>query len=324
MKKYSYLILILIIFLTGCVKENGTQKTIDNLPNDQLYYAKSDYVNGKNYIINVDILKDKETTILETTDTILGLKISNNKVYAIFTNRVGYVANNKISYITSLEEYVSRFTVLNDIIYYGKDNNSLSDDIYERLASKNYDKTNEKIINDVGISQLLVDDYIYFKPNTGSDVLKVLRYNLDGTNKKEIYNHSIGYLIKHNDYLYFLNYDDSYLYKIKTDGSLLTKMTSEPVTLTNHYTNIINGYYSMGVIDNYLYYLNGSDNKLYKTDGVNNSVVINDSLSSIYIKGDYIYCDYASFDKSGIYLLDKNGVEIKKVASIEYSEYIID
>ena len=329
MKKNVILFLFVSIFLFGCEKNiEGVNDKLsgNNLPGHTLYYSYSDYNNNTNSIYSVNIKTNAKETILNTSETILSMQKDDGKIYAIFTNRIGYVNKGKISYLTGEDEYVARYKVKNNILYYGKDNNNMSDDIYERLTMKNVSSGAETLLSDYGISQLLVDDNIYFKANSGVDVLNLLKYNLDGTDKKIINTGNIGQLIKGGDYIYFINYsDNNSIYKVKTNGTELTKVVEGPINFTLVYANPIDGNTNMGVIDNYLYYINTKDNnKLYKTDGSNISVVIDSAINSIYIKDNYIYCDYKDYSKSGIYLLDKDGKEIKQAANVDYVEYFID
>ncbi len=325
MKKLFYIIICLMFTLVGCTKKEDNIVN-SNKPNHQLYYIESDYQKGTSSIININMATGKEEVLLNTTEGISMLQYNNNKIYALFTNRVGYVDNGKIKYITSEDEYVSRFGVHNGIVYYGKNNNNASDDIFERFAMKDVSGKNEKIINDVGISQLLVDNYIYYKPDSGSDVMKLLRYDLDSTNKVELYDKSIGQLTKFGDYLYFIDYtDNSSLYRMKYDGTDIKRMVQGPLKLSNANVNQINGYTNMGVIDNYLYYINTNDgNKIYRTDGNNSEIVMNAAVTSIYVKDSYIYCNYNDYKKSGVYLLDKTGKEIQRITNTDVLEYIVN
>jgi len=321
--KKIFFVLLFLTFLAGCSStetKSDTNKDL-SLPNHTLYYIENDYQNSHNYIKEVEVNSRETKTILDTTETISMLNYDNGKVYAIFTNKVGYVSNNKINYLTEDDEYVARFTIKDSKLYYGKDNNNMSDDIFERLAVKD---NGDKIINNYGISQLIVDDYIYFKPNSGEDVTKLLRYNLDGSNKTILYNGLINQLIKKDDFLYFVDYKDNSIYKIKEDGTNLSKIVTGPVTFINAYVNQISGIYNMGVIDDYLYYINSLDSgKLYKTDGINNTKVVDDMVTSIFIKDDYIYINYNNYNKQGIYVLNKDGIELSKLIDYDYGEYII-
>lgn len=329
MKKKIILFLFLSIFLFGCGNETNEVNDASNnnsTPDHSLYYAYSDYTNNTNSIYKINIKNDKKETILNTSETISSMQMDNNKLYAIFTNRVGYINKGNISYITDEDEYVGRYKIKNNILYYGKDNNNMSDEIYERFAMKNISSGSVTILSDYGISQLLIDDNIYFKANSGSDVLNLVKYNLNGSNKSIITSGNIGQLIKGGDYIYFINYsDNNSIYKVKTDGTGLTKVVEGPINFTNVYANPIDGHTNMGVIDNYLYFINTKDNnKLYKTDGTNNFVIVDSAVNSIYIKGDYIYYDYKDYSKVGVYLLDKDGKEIKQVINIDYVEYFVD
>lgn len=323
--KKIFLGIACLLFLTGCTGNDN--KTVNNdLPKHHLYYVENDYQNNSTSVIDVNVASGYKKTLLNANNSALMINYDNGKIYAIFTNRIGYINNGKIKYITSEDEYVARYDVNDNKVYYGKDNNNMSDNIFERLAMEDADGKNEKIINEAGISQLLVDDYIYYKPSSGSDVLNLLRYNLDGTNKKILYTGSVGQLAKFGDYLYFINYNDSTsLYRIKRDGTEPKKMIQGPLNFGTAYANQVNGYNNIGVIDNYLYYINPNDsNKVYKTDGTNNEKIIDASATSIYIKDNYIYCNFADYNKMGIYLLDSTGKEIKKIVDYDYGEYIVN
>lgn len=326
MKKLLILITALIIFVSGCSNENdNTNNNGDNYPNHYVYYFVNDYDNNTTDIFEVNVSNGKETKLITVDLGVSMLKYDDNKLYAIFNNRVGYIKNNSIEYITDEDEYVVRFDVKDEYIYYGKDNNNGSDNIFEQLAMKDINGENEIIISGVGIGQLIVDDYIYYKPNSGTDISKLVRYNLDGSEKTILFDTAIGQIIKNGDYIYYVDYnDEGSIYKIKYDGTNIVKMIQGPINFSNSRVNQIDGYTNIGVINDYLYYINSNDErKLYKTNGYTEAIVINASIYEIYVKDEYIYCKYSDYNKSGLYLLDKTGKELKSITNKYIEEYIV-
>lgn len=326
MKKLLILIILLIIFVSGCSNENdNTNNNNNNYPNHYVYYFVNDYDNNTTDIFEVNVSSGKETKLITVDLGVSMIKYDDNKLYAIFNNRVGYIKNNSIEYITTEDEYVARFDVKDGFIYYGKDNNNGSDNIFEQLAMKDIDGENEKIISSVGISQLVVDDYIYYKPNSGTDISKLVRYNLDGSEKTILFDKSIGQIIKNGDYIYYVNYnDEGSVYKIKYDGTNIVKMIQGPINFSNSRVNQVDGYTNMSVIDDYLYYIDSNEgHKLYKTTGDTRTIVIDASIYEIYIEDEYIYCKYSDYNKPGVYLLDKTGKELKQITDKNIVEYIV-
>lgn len=319
MKKLLFIGLILILLMSGCSKKEKTENS-----NHFIYYTIIDFNSMKTNLNKINTKTLEKEILIETDKSVFMIRYDNNKIYAICDNKVAYIDNNKINYISSADEYVTRYSVSDDNIYYTKDN-SISDENFEKFAMKNISNNNIKIIHEMGISQLIVDDYIYYKPNSGSEVKKLLKYNLDGTNKKILYENLIGQMIKYDDYLYFVNYDDNKsLYKMKSDGSNIKKLLEGPFEFNNYTYNQIDGYTNMGVIDNYLYFINSKDNfKLYKTNEMDTTKVIDESLSSINIIDNNIYITYKDYNKKGIYLFDENTKTTKQIINELITEYIV-
>lgn len=317
-----------IFLLTGCGSEKQTENDANNNSDTNntggiVYYEKTNYNTNSTDVIKVDVSSLDKETVLSGTDYFGGIQVVGDKIFGLISNRVVYVKDGKANYITSEDEYVARYYATNDNIYYGKDNNNGSDNIFEHFAMKKIDGTGLNDIHEQGISQLIVDDAIYFKPNSGSEVTKLLKYDLDGSNKRVLYEKSIGYLIKSGDYLYFINYDDNKsIYQLKTDGTDEKKLAEGPFTFSNVTYNQINGNYSLATLDNVLYYINSQDSdKLYKIENETSSKISDDSFQSIKIVGGNIFAIYKGYTKPGIYMLDKDGEEIKQITSDMVNEF---
>lgn len=327
--KITVTLLFLCLICVGCVYENKSNQNTNQNNNQEnkigdyvVYYVKTDYTNNVTQLIKTDTDKLEKEVVFSSKD-FFNTVIDADKIYVLCNNWIGYIQNNKIKYLMSGESYVSRYLVKDNIIVYGKDNSNASDNYFERLAIMNTNGNDNKELHDSGIGQLLLDDYIYFKPNSGSEINKLLQYNLDGSNKKVLYEKSIGYLIKSNDYFFFVNYDDNRsLYQMKTDGTEPKKIVEGPISFNFSISNQFNGYYSMATINNVLYYIKTSeDNKLYKVDNGINTKVNDSSFASIKAKGNNLFVVYNN--KAGIYLLDENGQELKTITNDFISEFYI-
>lgn len=328
MKKLLFLALIATIFTTGCEPttiSNTTDENSISLPNHNVYYIKYNFTANTSEVIKTNVKTLKEESILNSDFTIDKIRVT-DKVYCIFNNRVGYITDNKVKYITSENDYVIRYTVKGNNIYYGKDNSNASDDIFEKFAMIDINSNNNNVINEMGIGQLLVDDYIFFKPNSGTDVNKLLKYDLDGSNMTVIYDKPMGYLVNGESYLFFINYsDNNSLYRIKKDGTDILKLAEGPINFNIFTSNQYNGYYYMATIDDTLYYINTLDNnKLYKIENTNSTKISDSSFSSIKIFDKYLYATYNDSTKLGIYLLDINGKELKKISNTLVNDYDIN
>ena len=288
-----------------------------------VYYVKNDYTNSVSQLVKINTETQKAEIVYSGHDYFSSVAIA-DKIYLLSNNWIGYVENNKIHYLMSGDEYTTKFLLSGDTFYYGKDNSNVSDDYFERFAMMKTDGTSIKEIHESGISQLLIDDYIYFKPNSGVDVTKLLRYNLDGTNKQVLLDQSIGYLIKSSNRLYFVNYsDNSSLYQMNLDGSNVKKLVEGPISFGYSLYNQLNGYYSMAVIGDVLYYINTSDgNKLYKVESGSSTKVSDAALMSIQAKDSYLFVVYKS--KFGIYMWDSNGKELKTITTDNAIEFSVE
>ena len=327
MKFKLFIVLFLSFILTGCGCENDNIQNNNNNQTNKgesydIYYVKTDFNTNETQLIKVNTDKLEKEVVFSNVDYFSSV-IDDDNTYVISNNLIGYIKDNKINFLMGEGSYVSRYLVNDDYIYYGKDNSNASDNYFERLAIMNTDGTNSRDLHESGIGQLVVDDYIYFKPNSGSEVSKLLRYDLDGSNKMVIFDKSVGYLINEDDYLYFVNYgDNNSIYQMKIDGTEPQKIVEGPISFNYSIPNQFNGYYSMAVINNVLYYIKTSyENKLYKVDNGIETKVSDESFASIQAEDDNLFVIYQN--KTGIYMLDKDGKELKTITTDFMSEYYI-
>lgn len=296
-----------------------------SLPDHQVYFMTTDFQNDTTSIVQVHVASGEETVLLEEPQYLGMLREGNGRLYGLANNRVFVLEDGKIRYITGEDEYVARFDVHDDIIYYGKDNNDASDDVFERFAMKDANGQNEAILSDGGISQLVVDDYVYCGISSGTDIASLMRYDLDGSNKTMIRDKPSGHLVKFGAYLYFIDHGDAgSAYRMKHDGSDLEKMVQGPLAFTSSLANPINGIPNMGAINDVLYFINSQDgNRLYRTDGNRQEQITNEAVGSLYVKDSFIYCTYVNPERPGLYLLDENGVQLDLVMETTPVEYVI-
>lgn len=307
------------------VSVNTGETAVNKLPDHHIAYMTVDFGNDTTKVVDVNVANGVETVLLEAPSYMGMLRGDNGKVYGLTENRVVVLENGNIRFITAEDEYVARFDVRDGRIYYGKDNNDASDDVFERLASKDDSGQHETILNEGGISQLVVDDYVYCSISSGPDIATLVRYDLDGSNKIVLYGKPCGSLVKFGAYLYFVDHSDAgSLYRMKNDGSDVKKMVQGPLNFTSSLPNQINGITNIGAIHDEVFYLNTQDgNRLYKANGDSSEKLTEDALSSLYIKDNHIYCTYADLGRAGIYLLDDKGKEFKRVTSTTPNEFVV-
>jgi hypothetical protein len=308
----------MIVLFTGCGTNNNKIIDIDY----DVYYYQNNYVTPT-LSTNISKLNTKSieyTTLLNTELSVSMIRYENDLLYGIFNGKIGYIKDNQVKYITSDNDSISRYYIKNNILYFDKQITSGS---YNTLGNFTMIDKTEKSINEMGISQLIVDDYIYFEPNGGIDANKLLQYNLDGTNKTFLYKGNIGSLIISNQYIYYINYEDeNSLYRMKKDGTEAKNIIAGPFSNKTTTTNIINGEYKMATIGDTLYYINIQDGyKLYKYDGKNHKLT-NDGINSLKAYDGNLFVVYKN--RTGLFVLDDNGLEIKQILNITPDEYVID
>lgn len=321
--KKIFLILLVSFIVTGCgcVKVSDNDANKDNSSHN-IYYYKYDFstpeLSTNVFKINTESLN--ETLLLNTKSSIFMIQYEGDKLYAIIDNQVGYI-DDKVNIITK-DDYVARYFSKDNKIYFGKDNSNASDNIFESFAMAD-NKNNQSNIHQMGISNLVVDDYIYYKPNSGSEVNNLLQYKLDGTDKKVIYNGNFGLLTLGESYIYFTNYaDNNSLYQVKKDGSNAKKIVEGSLTFDFFNVNPINGEYKLATIGDNLYYINSLDGyKLYKYDGTNTMITEN-PVKAVKAYDDKLFVIYKN--KSGLFELNADGTEIKQILSTSPDEYEID
>ena len=301
-------------------------KAAAEVPDITVVYLYNDYAKNISSLMEVNS-KTQKASLLLTNDNINQISVA-DKIYALVSNRLASISQGQAAFLISPETYVVRYVIKGGSIYYGKDNTNASDNYFERLSMISTGGQSDHDLHEMGVGQLLVDDAVYFKPNSGTEAQSLLRLNLDGTGKTAIYKGSVAYLVKSKNYLYFIDYNqNSALMRMKPDGSDVKKMTDGPFKFEFAIPSQFNGLYTLATIGDTLYYINPKDgNKLYRLDDSGNSKVSDAALSRVKATptGNALVVTYAlSSNKPGLFIWSTAGQELARIATEAVTEFVI-
>lgn len=310
----------------GAASTTSGAKAAVSVPEITVAYLYTDFAKNTTSLMEVNS-RTQKTSQLFAHSNINSISIS-DKVYALVDNRLASISQGQASFLVKPETYVVRYAMKGGSIYFGKDNTNASDNYFERLAMISTSGQNDHDLHEMGIGQLLVDDAVYFKPNSGSEVQSLLRLNLDGTGKSAIYKGSVSHLVKSRSYLYFIDFSqNSSLMRMKPDGSDVKKMADGPFKFEMAVPSQFNGLYTLAALGDTLYYINPKDgNRLYRLDDSGNTRVSDTALGLIKAvpTGDALVVSYArSSNKPGLFIWSTTGQELAKLAGEPVTEFVI-
>ena len=214
-----------------------------------MYYVSESYTKEDVSCVMLYRSSDESRTKIDGTDEMYNITLNDNKLYGLKDEMLSYIDLITMSGTQVLDTKIKEYIVKGDEIYYYNYESDKKAGIY-RYDIKT-DESNQVISGK--IYQMTVDDNYIYVVAAGKTSKSIIRYNLNGENKKEL---SDKYIVSHiavyGDNVFFINSKDSKLYMVPRAGGEIKKVTDNSVKTTGlDYS----AYSSLIAIDDNVYYI---------------------------------------------------------------------
>ena len=281
------------------VEETALAKTMT------MYYIQNSYTKEDKTCVMLYKSFDESRVKIKNTDDFEEIYIEEEKLYGIKENKLYRIdlITNEITKVT--DKNVKKFIVKNSVVYcYITDDDCTG--IYKIDKENNIEKqiiSSEVYDFDVTEKNL----YVLLKGTTSRSII---RYDLEGRNKKDISGKYIVSGIKCiGDKIYFTTSKDNKLYVINKEK--IVKLTDNKVKSIKDIVE-----YNGNV-----YYINSSDsNTMYMIDQTKDERVLKKNIQDMQIDANIIY--YRINSSIGIYKFDTESKNSAQVTSVRTNKYI--
>ena len=314
--KYVLLIIVVLLLSIYLYKQLNLYNNVTKIANKvveetalaktmTMYYIQNSYTKEDTTCVMLFKSFDDSRTKIENTEGFNDIIIENDILYGLKENNI-YMVNISTNDITKItERKVKKFIVKNSVIYcYVLDNKNSG--VYKIDIKNNIEK--QIILSE--IYDFDVTDKNIYIVSKGTTSKSIIRFDLEGKNKKEISGKYIVSGIKCiENKIYFTTTKNSKLYVIYKDN--ITKLTE----------NIVKDIKNVVEYDGNVYYINSSDsNTLYLLNQNKNERIIKKNIEDIQIDGNIIY--YRIKGLIGIFKYDIESKNTAQVTSVRTSKYI--
>ena len=274
---------------------------------DPVYSLSSIYSNGFN-----------EKTVYSNSG-LSDIFVTDKYIYGIKENGIYRLNRDKNEFEEIVKKDVVKYAFNNDVIYYITKNNKLKSINVNTKDKKDYD---------VEIAtEILVDNNNVFVVSDEKTKKKLISFDKNGDNKKELTDKSnVSYIIQDKDKLYFVNKQDSNkIYSINKDGSNEEKIADIVGVSDRGEIKEVDGSKYMFINNGYLYYINTDDgNTLWRVNlsDKKKEVVISVAVEILQNIDSTIF--YKIKNEMGVYLYNYDTKFMSQVTKRRVKEFYID
>ena len=285
------------------VEETALAKTMT------MYYIQDSYTKDEKTSVMIYKSFDESRTKIENTEGFTDICLEKNNLYGIKENKLYKIDLETKELIKVTDKNVKSFIVKNNIIYYYVVDKKDPQNTGVYKIDLNISSENQIIAAEI-FDMDITEKHIYIV-SKGTTNRSVLRYDLEGKNKKEI---SEKYIISGirciEDKVYFTTTKNNKLYVIDKNKSI-TKITN----------NKIKNIKDVVEYNGNVYYINSSDNNtLYVVNSKTDERVLKKNIIDLQIDRNVIY--FRIEGSIGIYKFDTETKNTAQVTSARTNKYI--
>ena len=313
--KLKYVLLFIVIVLLGVYvyKQLKTYNNVTQMANKVLeeaklaktmtmYYVSETYTKDGNSTVMLYKSSDESRTNIKGTDAMRNIHISSDKLYGVLEDGLYVIDLLTLASERLVENKVNNYVVNNKEIFL-----SMDDGIYRY----NIESKELKQIIENKAEQLLINNNHIYVITKGKTSRSIIRYDLNGKNKKELSDkYIVSSMYISDEHIFFINLKEEKLYMMTKSGENIKKITDNKVRGNNVLEYKGNIYYINSSDSNTLYHINLSSNV--------EEMAVKKNIDSIQIDGNIIYFK----SDIGIYKYNIETGKYEQITSVRALEYV--
>lgn len=299
-------------FASNIIEENALKD------NKRIYYIGESYTKEKDtQLIYFDSLYDSRT-IIESGTNIEKIQINDNNIFGLIDGKLYKIDKTTHKKTLVLDKKIKGYLISNDNIYLYI-NTTKSKGIFKIIDGK------EQLIIQGEVYQMVADDKNLYVVTEADTLKSIVRYDLEGKNKKILTNKQIvSNIFLGNNSIYYSNRsDNNKIYYISKNGKKSGKLTDNQIISYARDEAHFNNNNIMIEKDNFLYFIANNNNNVFRInlESLKQELIIEKQINTIQSVGDKIY--YTKIGDIGIYCFDETNNYSEKITSARTNEYLL-
>jgi len=326
--KHIIISIVMIILFIYVIQQLHVYNTVTEMANKVVEESKL-IKTYKMYFMGLPYEKDATENILylytgtdesrleiEAGQGLKDIQLYDNYIYGLKDNNLIKIDLNTYTVETVCEGDVYTYNISDAglFVYRYNKNDGSKTGIY-KIEEK------EELIINTSIYQMLVDEHFIYVVAKDSTEKTLIRYTLDGKNKKALTSKITVYnIIQDKDNIYYINNSDkNKIYMVSKDGTKNYAITKGSSVID---TSKYNGNHLASVIEDKVIYINSVDNKVYVCSNNEEKILVDNEIKYIQLNGKMLYV--ALKNKIEIHRLNIETSELEKITSARFSEFIFE
>lgn len=312
---YVYKQLHLYNTVTKIANQVVEENALNN--NKKIYYVGISYTKESDTELTYFSALDDSRKVIETGTNMSNIKVTDRYIYGVIEGKLYKIDRNTFEKQIVIDKNISGYDVSSDNVYVYIDSGK-NRGIYK------IENNNQKLIINGKIYQMMVDDKYIYVVMEASTCKSLVRFELNGKNKKILTAKQIvsNIFISSENIYYSNRTDNGKIYYVSKNGKHSGKITDNKILSYPDSEKNFNKNEVMTEKDGYLYYIERDGKALFRVNlkTKKNNMIMEKEVSTILSSNGNVY--YTKTGDIGIYSYDETSKYSEKVTSARTSEYI--